>query len=134
MHEIAQFAEVARPRIVTQPVLRRDTEAAQRQTLLVYQPIDVVAQELRDVLGIVTQCRHAQRDHVQLHEQIAAERLIASASNPAAPSYQRAPSIRSHAADPRVARGLQIRRADALHDPGQSSSPPRNSVPPSARP
>ena len=44
LHQILEFTDVSRPRIISQPILGGDTEAAQRQMLFVHQPVDVVAQ------------------------------------------------------------------------------------------
>ncbi len=72
VHQVLQLADVARPRVVAQPVLRRDAEAAERQALVVDQAVDVVAQQVGHVLGVVAQRRHAQRQHVQVRQQVAA--------------------------------------------------------------
>ena len=43
--------------------------------LIVDQAVDVVAQQVGHVLGVVAQRRHPQRDHVQMRHEIAAERV-----------------------------------------------------------
>ena len=77
LHQILQLVQVVRPRVVAQPILCRDAESAQRQVLIVDQPLDVITQEIRHVLGVIAQRRHPQDEHVQVRDQIAPERLVA---------------------------------------------------------
>ena len=44
LNQVLQLTHISRPGIVAQTVLRGDAETAQRQVLLIDQPIDVVAQ------------------------------------------------------------------------------------------
>ena len=73
----AQLAHVARPRIVAQPILRRDAEAAKRQPFRVDEQVDVMAQQLGHVLGILAQRRHADDDDAQVRKQLGPQRVAA---------------------------------------------------------
>ena len=121
MDKVAQLADVAGPGIVAQPVLGRDSEAAQRQPLLVDQPVDVVAQEFRHVLRVLAQGRHTERDHAQLGKEIPPERLGAAGIEAGLGGSHQAhaqwPVCRS--ADRPVATGLQVRGEYALHPRAQ---------------
>jgi hypothetical protein len=44
LHEILELADIAWPRVIAQAILRGHAEAAERQLLLVDEPIDVIAQ------------------------------------------------------------------------------------------
>ena len=68
LDEIPELPDIARLGIIAQAVLRGDAESPQRQALVVDQAIDVIAQQIRNVLGVFTQRRHLQRDHVQVGE------------------------------------------------------------------
>ena len=65
LHEIAELADVAGPRIVAQAILSGDAEATERQVLFVDQAIDIVTQQIRHVLRVLAQRRNIQCDHVQ---------------------------------------------------------------------
>ena len=55
LHEVPQLTQIPRPGIISQPVLRRHAEAPQRQMLIVDQPVDVVAQQVGHILGVIAQ-------------------------------------------------------------------------------
>ena len=71
LHEVPQFPHVARPGIVPQAVLRRDREAPERHALLVHQAVDVMAQQVGHVLRVLAQRRDADRDDLEVGEQVA---------------------------------------------------------------
>jgi len=75
LHEVTQLAEIPWPGIVAQAVLRSNAEAPQGQMLIVHQAVDVVAQQVRNVLGVLAQRRHPQGDDVQMRDQVAAASL-----------------------------------------------------------
>jgi hypothetical protein len=106
------------------------------RVLIVDQPVDVVAQQIGHVLGVVAQRRHPQRDDVQMRDQIAPERLrqvdraveaLLRRADPAHVERQRCAT-----ADPRVAVLLDCADQRALRGAVRSSSPLMNSVPPAA--
>ena len=78
MHQVLELTDVAGPRVIAQAVLRRDAKTPERQALVVDEPIDVVTQQFRHVLRVVAQRRNAQRQHVEVREQVEAERLGAA--------------------------------------------------------
>ena len=72
LDHVPQLAHVARPRIVAQPILRRDAEAPKRQPFRVDEQVDVMAQQLGHVLGVLAQRRHADDDDAQVRKELAA--------------------------------------------------------------
>src|SRR3569623_1476238 len=73
LHQIFEFADIARPVIMTQAILRGHREATIRQAFLRHDPVDVIAQQFRHVLGMITERRHRERHHRQLIIKIFAE-------------------------------------------------------------
>ena len=71
--QIAQLAQVVRPRVVAQPVLRRHAAAPEVQLLALGELVDALAQQLRHVLGVLAQRRHPQRQHRELRVQLATD-------------------------------------------------------------
>ena len=71
--EVLEFAHVVRPRIIAQPVLRSDAEAAETQALGVDQLVHVIIEELRHVFRILAKRRHAQRQHPEVRNQVTAQ-------------------------------------------------------------
>src|SRR5262249_25149528 len=64
VHQVLQLADIVRPRIVTQSVLRRNTEAPEGQPFGVDDPIHVVSQQLGNIFRVIPQRRGADNQHV----------------------------------------------------------------------
>ena len=79
MHQVTQLAHVVRPGIIAQAILRGDAEAPERQAIRIDHAVDLMTQQIRHVLGVLAQRRHAYDEHVQVRQQIAAQCLTASA-------------------------------------------------------
>jgi len=65
-HEVLQFPDIVWPWLVAEPVLRRDTEAAERQAFAVDQFVDVIAEKFGNVFRVVAQGWYTQAQRVQV--------------------------------------------------------------------
>ena len=79
MHQVAELAHVVRPRVIAQAILRGDAEAPEGESFAVDHPVDVIAQQVGHVLRVFAQRRHAHDEHVEVRQQVAAQRLAAGA-------------------------------------------------------
>ena len=65
LQHVDQLAYVARPPVVSEPVLRTHGQAAIGQVLAGDEHVDVVRHDLGDVLAMVTKRRHRERNDVE---------------------------------------------------------------------
>ena len=68
--QVLQFAHVVRPRVIPQPVLRRDTETTKSQSFRVDELIHVIVEQLRNVFRILAERGHAQSENTQVRDQV----------------------------------------------------------------
>ena len=73
LNEVLQLADIPRPGVVAQTVLRGDAEMAITQFLVADEVIDVEIQQVVHVILVLAQRRDIQRHHVQMVEQIVTE-------------------------------------------------------------
>ena len=73
LHQIFQFADIARPAVITQPVLGSQGEMAVSQAFLVHKIADVVIQQFGHILNVIAQRRQLDWHHVELIVQIFAK-------------------------------------------------------------
>ena len=126
---------VVRPRIIAQPVLRGDREPAELQPLGIDEPVDVVAQQIRHVLGVLAQRRHAHDQRVQVRQQVAAE-LHRSRVFDAGARRRDDPRLQRNGAPPPTRTNWPLSSTPSSARcacAGRSSSSLMNSVPPPAR-
>src|SRR5688572_12500914 len=71
LHQVAEFPDVARPGVVPQAVLGRHREAPERHAILVHQAVHVMSQQVGDVLRVLAQRRDADRNDLEVGEQVA---------------------------------------------------------------